>query len=65
MSNPENLAFCHQNLLNGDPQVRVFIFITWYEGEPAWTHALEGPHAFIYASETQIYFCYLVWLAEE
>ena len=29
---------------NGDPQVRVFIFITWYKGEPAWTHALEGPH---------------------
>ena len=29
---------------NWDPQVRVFIFITWYKGEPAWTHALEGPH---------------------
>ena len=26
------------------PQVRVFIFITWYKGKPAWTHALEGPH---------------------
>ena len=22
----------------------MFIFITWYKGEPAWTHALEGPH---------------------
>ena len=30
--------------MNGDPQVRVFIYITWYKGEPAWTHALEGPH---------------------
>ena len=29
---------------NGDPQVRVFMFITWYKGKPAWTHALEGPH---------------------
>ena len=29
---------------NGDPQERVFIFITWYKGEPAWTQALEGPH---------------------
>ena len=25
-------------------QERVFIFITWNRGEPAWTHALEGPH---------------------
>ena len=24
--------------------MRVFIFITWYTDEPAWTHALEGPH---------------------
>ena len=24
--------------------MRVFIYITWYKGEPAWTHALEGPH---------------------
>ena len=31
--------------LHGDPQVRVLIFITWYKGEPAWTHALEGPHS--------------------
>ena len=31
-------------LSNGDPQVRVFIFITWYKAEPAWTHTLEGPH---------------------
>ena len=30
---------------NGDPQVRVFMIITWYKGEPAWTHALEGPHS--------------------
>ena len=29
-----------KNSPNGDPQVRVFI----YKGEPAWTHALEGPH---------------------
>ena len=29
---------------NGDPQVRVIISITWYKDEPAWTHALEGPH---------------------
>ena len=28
----------------GDPQVRVFVFITWYKAELAWTHALEGPH---------------------
>ena len=27
-------------------QERVFIFITWYKGEPAWTHALEGPHPY-------------------
>ena len=33
---------CKQNY--GGPQMRVFIFITWYKGEPAWTHALEGPH---------------------
>ena len=32
------------NTTYGDPQVRVFISITWYKGEPAWTHALEGPH---------------------
>ena len=29
---------------NPQTQVRVFIFITWYKAEPAWTHALEGPH---------------------
>ena len=30
--------------MNGDPQVRVFISITWYKEEPAWKHALEGTH---------------------
>ena len=30
---------------NGNPQVRVFKSITWYKGEPGWTHALEGPHS--------------------
>ena len=38
---------------NGDPQVRVFIFITWYKGEPAWTHALEGPHEIQFREKTR------------
>ena len=35
---------------------RVFIFITWYKGEPAWTHALEGPHLTIFSDSNICHF---------
>ena len=33
---------------NPQSQVSVFLFITWYKVGPAWTHALEGPHCFLF-----------------
>ena len=46
---------------HGDSQERVFIFITWYKAEPAWTHALEGPHSpYILAKFKIMYILHLV-----